>query len=202
MGAFSGFAAGGAGAVGGIIGSAISAAASAKEAKKQRDFQETMYKSRYQNTMADMKLAGLNPILAYQQGVGGNVPGAMGQVPDFGASSARGAEAAVKAFKGKGEKQLLAAQTEAAKGQAYRNWTEASSAQAYGEQLRASLPERRAVGRFYEANPNAALIKEGVNVLGNSARSFFRAPGRGLRGRSRLPSRGGKLESDWMRRNR
>lgn len=42
-----------------------------KAARKARKFTERMYKSRYQNTMEDMRLAGLNPLLAYQQGVGG-----------------------------------------------------------------------------------------------------------------------------------
>jgi len=53
-----------------------------REAQKNRDFQQAMFSTRYQMTMADMKAAGLNPILAYKQG-GGNPPGG---------SLARGAE--------------------------------------------------------------------------------------------------------------
>lgn len=45
-----------------------------KAARKQRRFVREQYNARYQNTMLDMKNAGLNPILAYQQGVG--TPGA------------------------------------------------------------------------------------------------------------------------------
>lgn len=45
-----------------------------KAARKQRRFIREQYNTRYQNTMLDMKNAGLNPMLAYQQGVGS--PGA------------------------------------------------------------------------------------------------------------------------------
>lgn len=48
-----------------LLGSAVSAYANHREAKLNREWQEKMFKNRYQYTVADLEAAGLNPALAY-----------------------------------------------------------------------------------------------------------------------------------------
>lgn len=54
----------GASLLGGVLGNQ----ASAQQAQNQMDFQQYNSNTAYQRAMADMRVAGLNPMLAYQQG--------------------------------------------------------------------------------------------------------------------------------------
>jgi hypothetical protein len=72
-----------AGAVGSVVGGALGVYGAEqvnmmnwKIAQAQMDFQREMYQNRYQYTMEDMRAAGLNPIFAYQSGVGSTPNGA------------------------------------------------------------------------------------------------------------------------------
>lgn len=68
------------GGVGSYMGQESANQANAAQSQKQMDFQERMRKTQYQTAVEDMKAAGLNPMLAYQQGGAGNQAGAQAQM--------------------------------------------------------------------------------------------------------------------------
>jgi hypothetical protein len=72
----------GIGAVGSLIGGHQRNSAADFQARQQMAFQSDMSNTAYQRTMADMKAAGLNPMLAAKLGGASSPAGAMAQMSD------------------------------------------------------------------------------------------------------------------------
>ncbi len=101
----------------GFVGSLGAAGISAREAEKSRKWTRKMRRTAYQDTMQDLRDAGLNPILAYKTGPTPIGSAAMGVTPDFGQAMASGVNAAVKLYKAGAEKRKLKYEGSRARGE-------------------------------------------------------------------------------------
>jgi len=157
------------GMLGGLAGGAMSLAgtmlqnkAAKKAAGRQMAFQKEMASTRYQRTMADMKKAGLNPMLAYKQG-GGGVPGGASYTPaNVGAAAALGASqgvsSAVAATRQKADLRLLAQQERVAQQSAYKLYQETQNIRMAGTGYAAD-EAKRAIDRDYWNSAEGAAVR-------------------------------------------
>lgn len=98
----------------GLLGGYLASKRSQQAARSQRRWSEYMSNTSYQRGMADMRLAGLNPILAYKQGGASTptvgMPHFDGSGEDFLGSAIAAQNASTKKKVGKSTRGLMAAQ--------------------------------------------------------------------------------------------
>lgn len=164
-------------AVGAAIGAVSSAIGQAKankfnkaEAQKSRDFQQAMFSSRYQMTMRDMELAGLNPILAYKQGGGNPSGGAVATGGNIGAAAvtgaASGANTALAMRRGDQELLKLKADTEL---------TNRMSATEFSKQL-LQRGQRNQINESIKLMQQTGRIRKGEESSARAQEKFYNSP--------------------------
>lgn len=103
---------------GAVLGSVASGLFNQRSANKQMRFQDVSSRTQYQRAVADMKAAGLNPMLATKLGGNAAMSGAQATMPDLGATinnSAQAAKARAETANVPKQGDLLEAQAEAAR---------------------------------------------------------------------------------------
>lgn len=209
------------GAVGGLLGGGLSWGAAVTEGNKAWRRQKTAMQNQIRWRVADMRAAGINPILSVSPGAGASAPSvAMARTPDFAESMASGARAGTDAMRSRFQKK----QSEAGVRQA-DSVVGANNAQAEATRVRANLDAEKILTEgftrammenqadMYSANATKARAEaamstamlpkvraEGKNYSGDLERAmrailFFDAKGplqRGLAGAAGLaPQSGG-----------
>lgn len=182
--------------IGGLMGQSSQQSANQSNqasAREQMTFQKEMSDTAYQRSMKDMRLAGLNPMLAFSQGGASSPAGASAtsQATDFSDAAGGVANAARDVINQRRERKLMesqvdlqSAQAAAAASQQKLNQASAKRAEADTKLLEADLPAIQSRNRLdikrnaideKVLNYDAVINRIGqVMGIGSSAASMFR----------------------------
>lgn len=148
------------------LGTWWSARKASQEAAKNRAFQERLSSTAHQREVADLRLAGLNPLLSSRLGGSSTPSGSVAQVPDAGEAVTRGVGSAVAVRRNRAELGLIEAQTQ-------REFAQASLANQQAQEVHVSLGSRVSLNQAQEAlaRANTEQIRQMMPQLIDKARA-------------------------------
>lgn len=171
---------GGAGLLGGVFGSSKSAQSAKEAAEISRDWEREKLKNAYQYTVQDLKAAGLNPILAVQNGP--NTAGSINTpMPDYSGLSAAGAavgQSINNAINSKLKKKLIEVQKTGIDSQINKNLSDievnkqnvinakemVTQIKLQNDMLRAQLPSAQNVATYRNSDFGKAMQYIGLSL--------------------------------------
>lgn len=146
------------GAVAGLAGSKIAANASEKNASRANAFTEDQLKNRHQWEVADLRAAGLNPVLSAHNtpSIGGS---AMAQTPDYAGAMTNGMNSGLAAAKNRAELDLLKSQSKQSD----------AAAKAYNTQSLKNVADARNMKNIGDISENFGNVASGFHDMTSSA---------------------------------
>lgn len=172
--------------IGGIFGKSSAKAqneASSREAQINRDFQKETLQNQHQWEVADLKKAGLNPVLSANSGAGAAAGSMAPQVGEM-SQMAEGASSALAAVRQKQELKLLKEQIDKTKAETAKTWSDRAVANRLerkvkfeGDAAMLSIPAAAQDARWYNSR-----IGRGVDAAGRVIQSVGGALGAGAAG--------------------